>query len=146
MKIKSLIKKVFSNEAFLPVDDVVKEIQQLLPLSQTAVSDFIINCDIEKRLYKDKEVFVNFANAEDIVACGSCGKLAMGEEIVDEDGFQFPKKSRRGFKYSHPFSVFYQIEKTIRVLVRRQPSHIHKFKSLLASLGIVTVEMIVSFL
>ncbi len=67
-------------------------------------------------------------------------------EIVDEDGFQFPKKSRRGFKYSHPFSVFYQIEKTIRVLVRRQPSHIHKFKSLLASLGIVTVEMIVSFL
>lgn len=86
MKIKSLIKKVFSNEAFLPVDDVVKEIQQLLPLSQTAVSDFIINCDIEKRLYKDKEVFVNFANAENIVACGSCGKLAMSEEIVDEDG------------------------------------------------------------
>lgn len=83
---KSLIKRAFSNKAFLPANDLIKETREFLPLSYTAVSDFIIACDIEKRLYKDKEVFVNFANASDIVACGSCGKIAMNDEISDENG------------------------------------------------------------
>lgn len=83
---KNKLKNLLADRAFISAKDLIKKSKEILSLSDDAINDFIIACDIEKRLHEDEEVFLNPVYAGSTISCGCCGKLSVNKENVESEG------------------------------------------------------------